>query len=161
VTPKVQIGDIRKHWLMRVIAEIMSEDSETIHDFGREWAPESFPFRELTFALLWVASGKADIESRMDIRDAGDVEEGHMETVGFVGVVERDDIWESLPHLLTKGVGPNEGNNTTLKLADAVLDPGVGEVLEEGLGRGISTEGLGLRFVHLVLDISSCPDLES
>jgi hypothetical protein len=63
VTPKVQIGDIRKHWLMRVIAEIMSEDSETIHDFGREWAPESFPFRELTFALLWVASGKAEFLS--------------------------------------------------------------------------------------------------
>ena len=48
-----------------------------------------------------------------------------------------------------------------MKLASAVLDPGVGEVLEEGLGRGIATEGLSLRFAHLVLDISSCPDLEA
>jgi hypothetical protein len=111
--------------------------------------------------ILLVDYPKGDIKIGMDIRDASDVEEGHMETVGFVGVVDRDDIWESLPHLLTKGVGPNEGNNTTLKLAIAVLGPGVGKVLEEDLGRGIATEGLGLRFVHLVLDISPCPDLEA
>ena len=53
--------------------------------------------------ILLVDYPKGDIESRMDIRDAGDVEEGHIETVGFVGVVDRDDIWESLPHLLQKG----------------------------------------------------------
>jgi hypothetical protein len=84
-----------------------------------------------------------------------------METIGFIGVVDRHDIRESLLHLLTKGVGPNEGNNMTLKLANAVLDAGVGEVLEEGLGRGIATEGFSFRFAHLVLDISSCPDLEA
>ncbi|KAJ4305953.1 hypothetical protein N0V88_000743 [Collariella sp. IMI 366227] len=27
--------------------------------FGREWAPDSFPFRELSFALLYIAAGKA------------------------------------------------------------------------------------------------------
>lgn len=113
------------------------------------------------FLVLFVDHPKGDIESCMDIRDASDVEEGHLETVGFVSVVDRDDIWESLPHFLTKGVGPNESNNTTLKLANAVLDPGVGEVLEEGLCRGIATKGLSLRFSHLVLDISSCPNLES
>jgi hypothetical protein len=63
VTANVRIGDARKHWLMRVIAEIMGEYSETMHMLAREWAPESFPFRELAFALLWVASGKAEFLS--------------------------------------------------------------------------------------------------
>ena len=95
--------------------------------------------------VLFVDHPKGDIESCMDIRDASDVEEGHLETVGFVSVVDRDDIRESLPHLLTKGVGPNKSNDTTLKLANAVFDPSVGKVLEEGLCRGIATKGLSLR----------------
>ncbi|KAL2134854.1 hypothetical protein VTI74DRAFT_10660 [Chaetomium olivicolor] len=59
VTAKVGIADARKHWLMRVLAEVLYEYGTTIMRFGREWAPDSFPFRELAFAVLWIASGKA------------------------------------------------------------------------------------------------------
>ncbi|KAK4156574.1 hypothetical protein C8A00DRAFT_30540 [Chaetomidium leptoderma] len=59
VTPRSCIEDPREHWLVRVLAEVINKFATTIRQFGREWAPGSFPFRELTFALLWIASGKA------------------------------------------------------------------------------------------------------
>jgi hypothetical protein len=52
-------ADARNRWLMRVLAEVISVYKRTIHQFGREWAPSSFPFRELAYSLLWIASGKA------------------------------------------------------------------------------------------------------
>ena len=110
--------------------------------------------------ILLVNYPKGNIKSRIDIRDASNVKEGHLEAVGFISVIDRDNIRESLPHLLTKGVHPNESNNITLKLANTVLDPSIGEVLKEGLYRGIAIKGLSLRFTYLVLDISSYPNLE-
>jgi hypothetical protein len=44
---------------MRVLAEVINVYQRTINQFGREWAPSSFPFRELVYSLLWIASGKA------------------------------------------------------------------------------------------------------
>jgi hypothetical protein len=37
--------------------------------FALEWAPDSFPFRELCFALVSIASGKASFKSYMDDSD--------------------------------------------------------------------------------------------
>lgn len=44
---------------MRVMAEVAQEFGVVVRRFGKQWAPESFPFRELAFAMLWIASGKA------------------------------------------------------------------------------------------------------
>jgi hypothetical protein len=59
VVPRVDTGDARKRWLMRVIAEVVQEFGAVVRQLGKQWEPKSFPFRELAFALVWIASGKA------------------------------------------------------------------------------------------------------
>ncbi|KAK3366682.1 hypothetical protein B0T24DRAFT_659000 [Lasiosphaeria ovina] len=63
VTPKTDITDKRTVFLTYVLAETLIVYMDTIIRFGREWSPDSFPFRELTFALVSIASGQAKFHS--------------------------------------------------------------------------------------------------
>lgn len=59
VAPKLDISEARKAFLTRVLAEVLIQYKDEIINLGMEWSPESFPFRELTFALVSIASGIA------------------------------------------------------------------------------------------------------
>ncbi|EFY85109.1 hypothetical protein J3459_011867 [Metarhizium acridum] len=63
VTPNMDIAEPRKAFLTSVLARIMIDYKDTIVRFGREWSPDSFPFRELAFALVSIASGQAKFHS--------------------------------------------------------------------------------------------------
>jgi hypothetical protein len=52
VVSMADTGDLRKRWLMRVMAEVAKEFREVVNEFRKQWEPKFFPFRELTFALL-------------------------------------------------------------------------------------------------------------
>lgn len=63
VSPRTDIGDARKAFLIYVLAKTLIENTDEIIRFGREWSPDSFPFRELTFALVSIASSQAAFHS--------------------------------------------------------------------------------------------------
>ncbi|PFH57143.1 hypothetical protein XA68_15441 [Ophiocordyceps unilateralis] len=48
-----------KAFLTNVMARSLVTYRHEIISFGREWSPESFPFREVAFALVSIASGQA------------------------------------------------------------------------------------------------------
>jgi hypothetical protein len=56
-TPKTDIETMRKGFLTFVLAETLVEYHTEILRFGGEWAPRAFPFRELIFAFVSIASG--------------------------------------------------------------------------------------------------------
>jgi len=62
-TPRTNIGEGRKVFLTYVLAQAVIEYKDEIIRFGREWSPDSFPFRELIFALVSIASGQAKFHS--------------------------------------------------------------------------------------------------
>ncbi|KAK7952377.1 uncharacterized protein PG986_008105 [Apiospora aurea] len=57
VRPRTAIHGARKAFHMHVLATLLVEYKDQIVAFGREWNPDSFPFRELTFAILSIARG--------------------------------------------------------------------------------------------------------
>ncbi|KAI1308105.1 hypothetical protein F5Y03DRAFT_383592 [Xylaria venustula] len=57
VTPRLDISEARKAFLTRVLAEMLVKYKECIILLGPEWSPDSFPFREFSFALVSIASG--------------------------------------------------------------------------------------------------------
>ncbi|KAI1734381.1 hypothetical protein F4680DRAFT_438595 [Xylaria scruposa] len=59
VAPKLDIGEARKAFLTRFLADVLVEYGDRIIKLGMEWSPVSFPFRELTFALVSIASDTA------------------------------------------------------------------------------------------------------
>ncbi|PWY91871.1 hypothetical protein BO94DRAFT_583791 [Aspergillus sclerotioniger CBS 115572] len=63
VTPKTNITDAPKAFLTRVLAKVLVQYKEEIIRFGREWSADSFPFRELAFALVSIASGQSKFHS--------------------------------------------------------------------------------------------------
>ncbi|KPM35478.1 hypothetical protein AK830_g11107 [Neonectria ditissima] len=63
VVPKTDMAEPRKAFLTHVLAGVLIEYKDEIIRFGRDWSPESFPFRELAFALVSIASGQARFHS--------------------------------------------------------------------------------------------------
>ncbi|RDW68789.1 uncharacterized protein DSM5745_08549 [Aspergillus mulundensis] len=63
VTPKTNLADARKVFLTNVMATTPVQYEDAIINFGMEWSPDSFPFRELVFALVSIASGHASFHS--------------------------------------------------------------------------------------------------
>ncbi|KAL2179614.1 uncharacterized protein P884DRAFT_239104 [Thermothelomyces heterothallicus CBS 202.75] len=63
VSARTEIGDARKAFLTYVLATTLIEYRNEIIRFGREWSPDSFPFRELSFALVSIASSQATFHS--------------------------------------------------------------------------------------------------
>ncbi|GKZ96524.1 hypothetical protein CBS147343_10884 [Aspergillus niger] len=63
VYPKTDITEGRKAFLTHLLANTILQYKDEITNFGREWSPDSFPFRELTFALVSIASGQAKFHS--------------------------------------------------------------------------------------------------
>ncbi|KAJ5718929.1 uncharacterized protein N7483_010011 [Penicillium malachiteum] len=57
VNPRTSINEPRKVFLTQVLASILSEYELELIQLGRRWAPDSFPFRELIFAIVSIASG--------------------------------------------------------------------------------------------------------
>ncbi|KAM4054609.1 hypothetical protein HRG_005445 [Hirsutella rhossiliensis] len=63
VTPRMDIKEAPKVFATRLLAGVLIEYKNDMIRFGREWSPDSFPFRELTFALVSIASGQAKFHS--------------------------------------------------------------------------------------------------
>ncbi|PYH90598.1 hypothetical protein BO71DRAFT_361171 [Aspergillus ellipticus CBS 707.79] len=63
VAPKTKIAGAGKAFLAFILASTLIEYKDEILRFGREWSPDSFPFRELAFALVSIASGQAKFHS--------------------------------------------------------------------------------------------------
>ncbi|KAI0200254.1 hypothetical protein F4808DRAFT_470667 [Astrocystis sublimbata] len=59
VNPKTGIFDARKAFLTRMMAEVLIQYKDDIVYLGMEWAPDSFPFRELIYSLVSIASDNA------------------------------------------------------------------------------------------------------
>ncbi|KAI0859796.1 hypothetical protein F4860DRAFT_481537 [Xylaria cubensis] len=59
VAPKLDISEARKTFRISFLAEVLSQHKGPLIKLGMEWSPVSFPFRELTFALVSIASGTA------------------------------------------------------------------------------------------------------
>ncbi|KAJ5719034.1 hypothetical protein N7493_007489 [Penicillium malachiteum] len=59
VNPINSIHEPRKAFLTQALASIMSEYEMELIQLGRGWAPDSFPFRELIFAIVSTASGES------------------------------------------------------------------------------------------------------
>lgn len=63
VTPKNRIERGGTAFLTLVLAKVLDAYRLNILRFGGEWSPDSFPFRELIFAFLSIASGQANFDS--------------------------------------------------------------------------------------------------
>ncbi|KAF4507718.1 hypothetical protein G6O67_004187 [Ophiocordyceps sinensis] len=63
VTPRMGLDDAPKVFTTRLLAGVIIEYTNEMIRFGREWSPDALPFRELTFALLSIASGQAKLHS--------------------------------------------------------------------------------------------------
>ncbi|KAJ5569538.1 uncharacterized protein N7459_008968 [Penicillium hispanicum] len=63
VAPRTDIAEARKAFLTYVLASVLIQYKDEMIKFGSEWSPDSFPFRELTFALVSIASGQAKFHS--------------------------------------------------------------------------------------------------
>lgn len=63
VIPKKDTAEMQKVFLTSVLAEVFITYKEEIVRYGMEWSPDSFPFRELAFALVFIASGRAKFHS--------------------------------------------------------------------------------------------------
>ncbi|RAQ49590.1 hypothetical protein AFGD_002150 [Aspergillus flavus] len=63
VVPRTNIAEARKTFLTRLLASTLIQYQDEIIRFGREWGPDSFPFREMAFALVSIASGQAKFHS--------------------------------------------------------------------------------------------------
>jgi hypothetical protein len=63
VEPRTDIGGAREVFLTLTLAEVFIGYTDEIIRFGREWSPDSFPFRELCFALVSIASGQTKFHS--------------------------------------------------------------------------------------------------
>lgn len=59
VSPRTNIEEAWKVFLTQVQAMTLIQYQRDITALGREWSPDSFPFRELTFALVSIASSQA------------------------------------------------------------------------------------------------------
>lgn len=69
VTPKTSITEPHQVFRTTILASILTFYRHAILSFGREWSPESFPFRELAFALVSVASGQVEYQNRGALPD--------------------------------------------------------------------------------------------
>ena len=63
VSPRTDIAEAPKAFVTQVLADTISQYETQIITFGKEWSPSSFPFRELTFALVSIASGQTKFHS--------------------------------------------------------------------------------------------------
>ncbi|KAM0424958.1 hypothetical protein ACHAPT_009759 [Fusarium lateritium] len=63
VEPMTEIKNPGQAFLVRMLTQVVLKHNREIINFGREWSPSSFPFRELMFAIVSVASGQASFHS--------------------------------------------------------------------------------------------------
>lgn len=63
VTPRTGLDEARKTFLAHLSAHMLTQYKDAIINYGMEWSPDSFPFRELAFALVSIASGQARFHS--------------------------------------------------------------------------------------------------
>ncbi|KAL4945268.1 hypothetical protein BDV06DRAFT_231429 [Aspergillus oleicola] len=63
VSARTHLVEARKVFVTFVMASTLIKYKDEITRFGMEWSPDSFPFRELAFALVSIASGQATFHS--------------------------------------------------------------------------------------------------
>lgn len=68
VVPRTDINGARKTFLTYVLAKTIVQYRYAIVSFGREWSPHSFPFRELVFAIVSIASDQTRFHSKPPLR---------------------------------------------------------------------------------------------
>ncbi|KID95143.1 F-box domain-containing protein, partial [Metarhizium majus ARSEF 297] len=61
VVPETNIGAARRMFLTYVLSRVFKAYQQQITQFAMEWTAEAFPFRELCFAFVSIASGKAKL----------------------------------------------------------------------------------------------------
>ncbi|KAK7969318.1 hypothetical protein PG988_008391 [Apiospora saccharicola] len=68
VAPRTDIDGARKTLFTYVLARNFVQYKDAIVSFGREWSPNSFPFRELAFAIVSIASHQMRFHSNPPLR---------------------------------------------------------------------------------------------
>ncbi|KAH7140309.1 hypothetical protein B0J13DRAFT_586070 [Dactylonectria estremocensis] len=63
VTPKTDIKEPRMAFLTKLMAQKIHEYKIDVEGFGLGWSPDSFPFRELTFALVSMPANQVEFHS--------------------------------------------------------------------------------------------------
>ncbi|KAL4738172.1 hypothetical protein BDV11DRAFT_216133 [Aspergillus similis] len=63
VNPRTDLAEAHKAFLTNIMARTLIQYKDEILRFGMEWSPDSFPFRELAFALVSTASSQAKFHS--------------------------------------------------------------------------------------------------
>ncbi|KAL2863197.1 uncharacterized protein BJX67DRAFT_266668 [Aspergillus lucknowensis] len=63
VTPRTYLAEAQKVFLTFIMARTLVEYRYEVIRYGMEWSPDSFPFRELAFALVSIASSQATFHS--------------------------------------------------------------------------------------------------
>ncbi|SPQ23350.1 8bb7b5de-d412-4a38-bd2c-279fa3d1e022 [Thermothielavioides terrestris] len=63
VAATTDLGTFHKQWRIRLLTATIYAYRKILVRFGREWQPQSLPFREIAFALLWIAAGKSEVLS--------------------------------------------------------------------------------------------------
>ncbi|KAL2887784.1 hypothetical protein HOO65_040121 [Ceratocystis lukuohia] len=63
VTPHVNLAGAYSVFMTHLAAQVFVTYQDRYTYFAREWSPDSFPFRELTFALISIVSGHVDLYS--------------------------------------------------------------------------------------------------
>ena len=92
----------------------------------------------------------------IDIRHHNGLEEGHLEAVGIVGVIDMEHPSEPLPRFLAPGVGPEETCHLVgvrCTVSNRVLDAFVFETLDKGLGWRVTTNSLLVVLLAQIIEV--------
>ncbi|KAL1896639.1 hypothetical protein Cpir12675_002735 [Ceratocystis pirilliformis] len=63
VTPYMHLSGAYSAFMTHLAAQVFVTYQDRYTYFAREWSPDSFPFRELAFALISIVSGHVDLHS--------------------------------------------------------------------------------------------------
>lgn len=154
VTPRTNIQETQEVFLTHVLARTLVVYKDEIVRFGREWSPDSFPFRELAFALVSIASGQAKYHSP----PAQTKCQARRESPGWLGEEWVGDLaplleFGSMSH--RPGESPGVSPPETMYWLEGVLVSLVlvvdGEALTQAVTRGIKQGHTNFQIVILSL----------
>lgn len=165
VTPRTDITEAWKAFLTNVMANMLIEYKDDMIRFGMEWSPESFPFRELTFALVSIVSNQAKYHSfpprLCHPRTCGAWDCGSNHLYGLPGWIGKEWTGEDAPLLEfgsmshRPGEPPGASPTETMYWLEGVLVSLAlvvdGEAITEAVTWGIEQEHTNFQIVVLSL----------
>jgi len=103
VNPRKRLVEAREIFLTEILAGIIIQYRRLIRRIGLEWRPESFPFRELAFSLVSIASNQAKLHykhhTRRYYRPVFNESTGIFTCRGRQGWLDREWVGDSAPLL--------------------------------------------------------------